>query len=110
MMHGLPLFRQEGVARFVGLGHLSTAEECCDAWFDRAFKRYEEQKGGLNVLIDKQTGKLVRQSGLLIQHVDGMDRLEVGYSILPEYWQKDMLQKPPERFGTMALRVTLQIH
>jgi RimJ/RimL family protein N-acetyltransferase len=84
----LPLFQWEGVARFIGLGHLNTAEECCDAWFERAFKRYEEEKGGLNVLIDKQTGKLVGQSGLLIQHVDGVDRLEVGYSILPEYWKK----------------------
>lgn len=84
----LPLFQQEGVERFIGLGHLHTAEEQCNAWFERAFMRYEDQLGGLNVLVDKRTGKLVGQSGLLIQHVDGIDRLEVGYSILPEYWQK----------------------
>ncbi len=84
----LPLFQQGGIARFVGLEHLSSAKEQCDTWFERAFKRYDDQLGGLNVLEDKQTGKLVGQSGLLIQHVDGIDRLEVGYSVLPEYWRK----------------------
>jgi ribosomal-protein-alanine N-acetyltransferase len=84
----LPLFQQEGVARFVGLGHIETAEEQCNMWFERAFLRYENQMGGLNALIDKQTGKLVGQSGLLVQHVDGVDRLEVGYSILPDYWKQ----------------------
>ncbi|HYD21262.1 MAG TPA: GNAT family N-acetyltransferase, partial [Flavipsychrobacter sp.] len=84
----LPLFRQQGVARFLGLEHLPTPEEQCSLWFERSFKRYNENLGGMNVLIDKETGNLVGQSGLLVQNVDDQERLEVGYSILPQYWQK----------------------
>lgn len=84
----LPLFRQEGVARFLGMEHIATAEAQCDLWFEKCADRYENNLGGLNALISKETGKLVGQSGLLIQHVDGVDRMEVGYSILPEYWKK----------------------
>ncbi len=83
----LPLFQQEGVAKFLGMGHIPTAKEQCDLWFEKCAHRYENELGGLNALICKETGKLVGQSGLLIQHVDGMDRMEVGYSILPEYWK-----------------------
>jgi len=40
----------------------------------------------MNALIDKKTNLLVGQCGLLIQSVQNIERLEIGYSILPEYW------------------------
>ncbi|MBT8183639.1 MAG: GNAT family N-acetyltransferase, partial [Eudoraea sp.] len=33
------------------------------------------------------TNKLIGQCGLLVQSVDGIEELEIGYSILPEYWR-----------------------
>jgi len=42
----------------------------------------------MNVLVDKQTGKLVGQCGLLIQEIDDETIMEVGYSVLPRYWGK----------------------
>ena len=42
----------------------------------------------MNVLVDKKTGKMVGQCGLLIQKIEGETRLEIGYSILPQYWGK----------------------
>ena len=58
----------------------------CQRWFEKAFYRYEHGKGGMNVLIDKQSGDFIGQCGLLIQTVDGIEELEVGYSILPKFW------------------------
>jgi RimJ/RimL family protein N-acetyltransferase len=84
----LPFFHQQGIARFIGLDHLTTPEEQCSLWFERSFKRYQENLGGMNALIGIQSEKLVGYCGLLVQNVDGRERLEVGYSILPQYWQK----------------------
>ena len=39
----------------------------------------------MNVLIQKATGTFLGQCGLLIQTVDGVDELEIGYSLLPLY-------------------------
>ncbi len=80
----LPLFRTNA-GRFLGLGHLTTPHEQCRAWFDRCFKRYADDEGGMNVLIDKTTGELIGQAGLLVQFPDEERMLEVGYSLLPEH-------------------------
>lgn len=60
----------------------------CQAWFDKAFFRYENNLGGMNVLINKQTGELIGQCGLLVQTIDGIKELEIGYSLLLKYWRK----------------------
>lgn len=60
----------------------------CRNWFDKTFYRYAHNRGGMNVLIDKQTGVFAGQCGLLVQVVDQVEELEVGYSILPEFWNR----------------------
>ncbi len=60
----------------------------CKQWFHKAFHRYENGLGGMNALMDKKTGLLVGQCGLLVQTVDAQQELEIGYSILPNYWKK----------------------
>jgi ribosomal-protein-alanine N-acetyltransferase len=52
------------------------------------FERYEEQSGGMNALFSKETNKLIGLAGLLVQHVNNKKELEIGYSILPEYWRQ----------------------
>jgi [ribosomal protein S5]-alanine N-acetyltransferase len=59
--------------------------ERCKMWFARVFNRYEHGLGGMNALIDKQTGEFVGQCGLLIQTIDDMEELEIGYSLMPEH-------------------------
>lgn len=59
--------------------------ERCRIWFDRVFSRYNSELGGMNALIEKQTGALVGQCGLLIQTIDGVQELEIGYSIMPAF-------------------------
>jgi len=84
----LPLFDHPDTGRFLGMGHLKTSKEKCDLWFEKSMARYANGTGGMNVLIDKGTGNLVGQCGLLIQTVEGEQIMEIGYSILPAHWGK----------------------
>lgn len=60
--------------------------EACRTQFDRVFERYENNLGGMNALISKETGELIGICGLLVQTVDNIPELEIGYSILPKFW------------------------
>lgn len=60
----------------------------CRAWFNKVFERYASNQGGLNALIEKASGRFVGQCGLLVQSVDGLEELEVGYSIMPAFWNQ----------------------
>jgi len=62
-------------------------EEACKEQFDKIFERYEKGMGGMNALILKENNRLVGICGLLVQEVDGIQELEIGYSVLPEYWR-----------------------
>ncbi len=55
----------------------------CRQQFDRIFERYRLGLGGMNALLDKATGNLLGIAGLLVQQVDGLEELEIGYSLLP---------------------------
>lgn len=59
--------------------------ERCKIWFKRVFYRYENGLGGMNALIDKNTNEFVGQCGLLIQTIDNLQELEIGYSLMPRH-------------------------
>ncbi len=58
----------------------------CELWFEKQIHRYENDLGGMNSLIEKSSGKLIGYCGLLVQEVDNLTELEIGYSLLPEFW------------------------
>lgn len=60
----------------------------CRNWYEKQNLRYEQDRGGMNALIEKSSGKLVGHAGLLVQEVDGVTELEIAYSLLPEFWNK----------------------
>ncbi len=60
-------------------------QEACQQQFDRIFERYQQNLGGMNALIHKETEELIGICGLLIQFVDDIQELEIGYSLLPQY-------------------------
>lgn len=60
----------------------------CRKWYEKQHWRYENNMGGMNALIEKQSGKLVGHCGLLVQTVDEIAELEIGYSLLSEFWQR----------------------
>lgn len=81
-------FHQNPLSTQYWVGENSNPQIACEDWFKRIFHRYDNKLGGMNALICKEKGVLIGQCGLLIQEVDGVQELEIGYSILPEYWRK----------------------
>ena len=57
----------------------------CQLWFDNTFYRYDNNLGGMNALIDKNTEAMIGQCGLLKQTIDNIQELEIGYSLLPAF-------------------------
>jgi len=63
-------------------------EIACAKWYDKQLWRYANNRGGMNALVEKASGKLVGYAGLLVQVVDGISELEIAYSLLPAFWNK----------------------
>lgn len=61
-------------------------EEQAVTWIERQQNRYKENRFGLQALMNKNTGTFVGQCGLLLQEVDGVSEVEVGYHIMPQFW------------------------
>ena len=61
-------------------------ELSCENWYQKQQWRYENNKGGMNALIEKASNRLIGHAGLLVQTVDELSELEIGYSLLPEFW------------------------
>lgn len=80
----LPFFQDPESTRYWD-GLPGETDVACRQQFDRIFERYEMGLGGLNALIHKKTGCLVGLCGLLVQEVNGIRELEVGYSMLPGF-------------------------
>lgn len=66
----------------------STPKIECDNWYEKQRLRYDQNRGGMNALIEKVSGRLVGHAGLLVQVVDGVEELEIAYSLLPEFWNR----------------------
>jgi [ribosomal protein S5]-alanine N-acetyltransferase len=60
-------------------------EQSCAIWFDKVYHRYANELGGMNALIHKTSGAFIGQCGLLIQTIDDVEELEIGYSMMPEH-------------------------
>jgi RimJ/RimL family protein N-acetyltransferase len=56
----------------------------------------------MNALVDKQTGEFVGQCGLLIQTIDDIEELEIGYSIMPSYRGKGFASEAASRCKEFA--------
>ncbi len=76
--------------------------EACKAQFERVFERYQNDLGGMNALILKESGKLIGICGLLVQTVDNVQELEIGYSILPNYWLKGLASEAARKCKAFA--------
>ena len=81
----LPFFQEPESFRHWNMKFQSPEVEC-QQWYDKQFGRYNQDKGGMNVLIEKSSGNLIGHCGLLVQNVDNRVELEIGYSLLPAVW------------------------
>ena len=74
----------------------------CQLWFEKVFYRYENKLGGMNVLINKKTSDFIGQCGLLVQNIEGIEELEIGYSILPNYQKQGYATEAAQKCKTFA--------
>ncbi len=79
-------------------------KDFCRLWFDKVFERYRNNTGGHNVLIKANTGERVGMCGLLVQEVDGVSELEIGYSIHPDYWKQGFATEAARECKTIAFK------
>lgn len=99
----IDLFTEGGdAARFLAMDKIETPQKQCEAWFTKLKERYTNDLGGMNALIDKASDKIVGQCGLLVQEVDNNTELEIGYSILPEYWNQGYAAEAAEKCRDFA--------
>lgn len=73
-----------------------------DKWIRKAQDRYAEGSFGLMALIEISTGDFVGQCGLLKQHIDGNDEIEIGYHLFPKYWGKGFATEAAQKFKQLA--------
>lgn len=79
------------------------AEQRAIVWIERQINRYKEQKYGLQALMLNDTNEFVGQCGLLLQEVDGVLEVEVGYHILKEYRNRGYASEAAMLFADYAL-------
>jgi len=57
-------------------------------WLNRQFERYEKDGVGVFAMIEKDTGVMVGQGGLVWSEINGARVLEITYMLKKEYWHK----------------------
>ena len=81
----------------------------CEQDFARTFYRYQNNLGGKQAVILKGSSKLIGLCGLLVQKVEGVQEIEIAYSLLPDYWGKGYASEAAEmcsKYGFEHLGVT----
>ena len=73
----IEFFNHRDTARLLGPQDIGSPLDQCEDWIRRLEERYYNQLGGMNALIDRNTGQFVGQGGLLIQEVDEHKELEI---------------------------------
>jgi RimJ/RimL family protein N-acetyltransferase len=68
-------------------------------WVARQQRRYQSTSGGLLAVELKESGELIGQSGLILQFVDGIPKIEISYHFIPRFWGKGYATE-----AAMALR------
>jgi RimJ/RimL family protein N-acetyltransferase len=81
------LVQNELVMRYIN-GGIALDDAEAQIWFERQFERYEdERQTGFLLLEKKETREAVGFAGLVLQEVDGVEELEVGYWLTPIHWK-----------------------
>ena len=91
-------FKDPEAIEFFPLYQNMTHEASAIEWIDRQTARYVNRQYGMQALIEKSTGNLVGQCGLLVKEIDGIPEIEVGYSILKKYWGLGYAAEAARRF------------
>jgi RimJ/RimL family protein N-acetyltransferase len=78
------------------------------AWIARNRRSYDANGFGVWALELKASGELAGDCGLLVQHVDGRDEVEIGYHVKRALWRRGLATEAASAardhaFGTVGL-------
>jgi RimJ/RimL family protein N-acetyltransferase len=86
---------------------LKTELERAEQWIKWQLDRYKNKRFGLQALIDKKTNNFIGQCGLLVQEIDGITEVEVGYHIFKKYWGQGFAPEAAKLFIDYAFNNNL---
>ncbi|WP_340081599.1 GNAT family N-acetyltransferase [Terribacillus sp. FSL K6-0262] len=91
------------VVRYIGNGRPRT-KEGARLFFNWNLSHTKgDDRLGLQVLIEKDTGEKIGHAGLVPQEIDGVMELEVGYWIAPDHWGKGFATEAAAAFKDTAI-------
>jgi len=99
--HWLPFFKEPKSFTHWNI-ELGEPEVECANWYTRQFDRHASGLGGMNALVEKSSRDFVGHCGLLVQNVDNIMELEIGYSLLPEFWNRGYASEAASRCRDVA--------
>lgn len=88
---------KEAVAFFSSFG-LTTNLDRAKHMIDQQLLRYAHNRFGHQALIEKATSNFIGVCGLLIQEVDNITEIEVGYHIFKKYWGRGFAPEAAKLF------------
>jgi len=71
-------------------------------WIQKQLDRYVENRFGLQLMIHKKTNQCVGQCGLLLQEIEGVNEVEIGYFTFPEFWGQGFATEAAQAFKKLA--------
>ncbi len=99
----LKFFENDQTSKY-WIANYGTPESECRNWYERQFMRYETDMGGMNALIEKESRRLIGHCGLLKQTVDNIIEIEIGYSLLPSFWNRGFATEAAAKCKTFAFQ------
>jgi RimJ/RimL family protein N-acetyltransferase len=75
-------------------------------WIEKQLDRYATNRYGHQALIHKETNEFIGQSGVLLQEVDGIKEIEVGYHVFKKFWGQGYAPEAARLFINYAFRNT----
>ena len=96
------LTANEGFMRFSGGGALD--REKTAALLERIMVRTRQNLPAQFVVFDRAESKLLGYCGFFLQTVDGVEELEIGYRLHPDYWNRGIASEASQAMRDHAFR------
>jgi ribosomal-protein-alanine N-acetyltransferase len=79
-------FKDKEALEFLSTFGFATSENMSKHWIEKQLLRYNQNRFGLQALINRFTGEFIGQCGLITQEIDKNWEMEISYHIFRPYW------------------------
>lgn len=99
-------FDDPEATRFLGIASLNLPDHLSVSrhMIHKQLARYQSNQFGLQKLVLKETGSFIGLCGLLLQNVDGVLEIEIGYHLFSAYWGKGYATEAASLFESFAFQ------